>query len=122
MNNISKKNKIKYNKFLSTLPKKINYFYFVKLNKKFKINNKSKKQKGFDPVTNVDRSLELYIRQEIAKKFPNDGIIGEEFKIKKSKSGFTWIIDPIDGTKSFIVGGPTWSNLIAVYYNNVPTF
>ena len=62
------------------------------------------------------------MRQDITKKFPNDGIIGEEFQIKKSKSGFTWIIDPIDGTRSFIIGGPTWSNLISVSFKNTPTF
>jgi len=119
MNN-TKKNK--YYIFLRSLPKKINHLYFGRLNKKFKINNKSKKGKRFDPVTNIDRSIELYLRNEISKKFPKDGIVGEEFKSKKSLSGFTWIIDPIDGTKSFIIGGPTWSNLIAVYYNNAPTF
>jgi len=122
MNIISKKNKNKYYNFLNSLPKKINHLYFVKLKKKLKINNKSKKKEKFDPVTNIDRSIELYLRQEITKKFPNDGIIGEEFQIKKSKSGFTWIIDPIDGTRSFIIGGPTWSNLISVSFKNTPTF
>ena len=119
MNNTIKN---KYYIFLRSLPKKINRLYFAKLNKKFKIKNKSKKNKVFDPVTNIDRAIELYLRKEISKKFPKDGIIGEEFKNKKSISGFTWIVDPIDGTKSFIIGGPTWSNLIAVYYNNFPTF
>ena len=122
MNIISKKNKNKYYNFLNSLPKKINHLYFVKLKKKLKINNKSKKKEKFDPVTNIDRSIELYLRQEITKKFPSDGIIGEEFQIKKSKSGFTWIIDPIDGTRSFIIGGPTWSNLISVSFKNTPTF
>ena len=48
--------------------------------------------------------------------------MGEEFKVKKSKSGFSWIIDPIDGTRSFVIGSPTWSNLISVNYKNEPTF
>ena len=122
MNKISNKNKLNYYKFLSSLPKKINKLYFKKLSGKFKLNNKSKKRNSFDPGTNIDKAFELFLRKEILKKFPNDGIIGEEFKTKKSKSGFTWIIDPIDGTKSFVIGGPTWSNLIAVYFNNVPTF
>jgi len=48
--------------------------------------------------------------------------VGEEFKVKKSKSGFSWIIDPIDGTRSFVIGSPTWSNLISINYKNKPTF
>ena len=122
MQEITKKNKKTYYNFLNSLPKKINKLYFGKLKGKFKLSNKSKKRKNFDPVTNIDRALELFLRKEISKKFPKDGIIGEEFKTKKSKSGFTWIIDPIDGTKSFIINGPTWSNLVGVSYKNIPTF
>ena len=114
-------NKAKYYKFLKSLPKKINHLYFKKLKKNLKISNKSKNS-GFDPVTNIDKLIELYLRKEILKKFPNDGIIGEEFEIKRSKSNFTWVIDPIDGTRSFIIGGPTWSNLISINYKNNPTF
>ena len=122
MNEISKKDKLVYYKFLNTLPKKINRLYFGKLKGKFKVNNKSKKTKGFDPVTNIDKLFELFLRSEITKKFPKDGIVGEEFKAKKTKSGFSWIIDPIDGTRSFIIGSPTWSNLISINYKNVPIF
>ena len=122
MDKIEKKDKINYYKFLNSLPKKINKLYFGKLRGKFKLNNKSKKKNGFDPVTNIDRALELFLRKEITKKFPKDGIIGEEFKPKKTKSGFIWVIDPIDGTRSFIIGSPTWSNLISVNYKKVPTF
>jgi len=116
---MNKKDKLNYYKFLNSLPKKINKLYFGKLEGKFRLNNKSKKK--FDPVTNIDRALELFLRTEISKKFPKDGIVGEEFKIKKSKSGFSWTIDPIDGTRSFIIGSPTWSNLISVNYKNTPT-
>ena len=122
MNKIDKKNKIKYYKFLNLLPKKLNKLYFSKLKGKFKLNNKSKKKNGFDPVTNIDRAFELYLRKEILKQFPNDGIIGEEFGKKKTKSGFTWVLDPIDGTRSFIIGSPTWSNLISINYNTEPIF
>jgi len=62
------------------------------------------------------------LRKEITKKFPKDGVIGEEFKTKKTKNGFTWVIDPIDGTRSFIIGSPTWSNLISINYKNIPIF
>jgi len=121
MDKINKKDQLKYYKFLNSLPKKINKLYFGKLIGKFKLNNKSNKKNGFDPVTNIDRALELFLRKEITKKFPKDGIIGEEFKRRKTKSGFSWIIDPIDGTRSFIIGSPTWSNLISINYNNEPT-
>ena len=122
MDKIKKKDQLNYFKFLNSLPQKINKLYFGKLKGKFKLNNKSKKRNDFDPVTNIDKAFELFLRKEISKKFPNDGIIGEEFKIKKSKNGFTWVIDPIDGTRSFIIGSPTWSNLISVNYKGVPTF
>ena len=118
---MEKKDKLNYYKFLNSLPKKINKLYFRKLRGKFKLNNKSNKKNGFDPVTNIDRALELFLRKEITKKFPKDGIVGEEFKTKKAKSGFSWILDPIDGTRSFVIGSPTWSNLISISYKNEPT-
>ena len=122
MDKINKKDQLKYYKFLNSLPKKLNNLYFRKLKGKFKLNNKSKKKNGFDPVTNIDKAIEFFLRKEIKKKFPKDGIVGEEFKAKKSKSGFSWIIDPIDGTRSFIIDTPTWSNLISINYKNVPIF
>jgi len=119
---MKKKDKLKYYKFLNSLPKKLNNLYFRKLKGKFKLNNKSKKKNGFDPVTNIDKAIEFFLRKEIKKKFPKDGIVGEEFEVKKSKSEFSWIIDPIDGTRSFIIDTPTWSNLISINYKNVPIF
>ena len=85
---INKKDQLNYYKFLNKLPKKINNLYFKKLKGKFKLNNKSKKKNGFDPVTNIDRALEFFLRKEITKKFPKDGIIGEEFKAKKQEVDF----------------------------------
>ena len=117
---MNKKIKLKYYKFLNSLPKKLNKLYFSKLKGKFKLKNKSKKKNGFDPVTNIDRAFEFFLRKEILKFFPNDGIIGEEFDKTKTKSGFSWILDPIDGTRSFIINSPTWSNLISVNYKNEP--
>jgi len=117
---IKKKNKIKYYNFLNSLPRKLNKLYFLKLKGKFKLNNKSKKKNGFDPVTNIDRAFESFLRKEIMKTFPDDGIVGEEFGEKKTKSGFSWILDPIDGTRSFIIGSPTWSNLISINYKKNP--
>jgi len=83
---MEKKDKLNYYKFLNSLPKKINKLYFRKLRGNFKLSNKSNKKNGFDPVTNIDRTLELFLRKEITKKFPKDGIIGEEFKEKKTKN------------------------------------
>ena len=122
MDKINKKDQLIYYKFLNSLPKKLNKLYFSKLKGRFKLKNKSKNKNGFDPVTNIDKAIELFLRKEITKKFPKDGIVGEEFKAKKSKSGFSWIIDPIDGTRSFIIGSPTWSNLISINYKNAPAF
>ena len=57
---MKKKDKSKYYKFLNLLPKKINNLYFRKLRGKFKLNNKSKKKNGFDPVTNIDKAIEFF--------------------------------------------------------------
>ena len=119
---MKKKDKLNYYKFLNSLPKKINKLYFQKLKGKFKLKNKSKSKNGFDPVTNIDKAIEFFLRKEIKKKFPKDGIVGEEFEARKSKSGFSWIIDPIDGTRSFIIDSPTWSNLISINYKKTPIF
>ena len=54
----------------------------------------------------------------ISKSFPDDGIIGEEFKNKISFSNYKWTIDPIDGTKAFVIGVPTWSNLIGLTFKD----
>ena len=61
---MKKKDKLKYYKFLNSLPKKINNLYFRKLRGKFKLNNKSKKKNGFDPVTNIDKAIEFFLRKE----------------------------------------------------------
>jgi len=119
MYQLSKKEFRYYANFLNRLAKDMTKFYNLKLNKSFKTINKSK-GKGYDPVTKADRAFEKFIRSKIQKKFPKHEIIGEEFGYKKSKSDFTWVIDPIDGTRSFIVGNPTWSNLIALNYKGNP--
>ncbi len=69
---------------------------------------------GFDPVTKADRAAEQAIRAILAKYRPEDGILGEEFSNSESKSGLTWVIDPIDGTRGFVSGTPTWGVLIAL--------
>jgi len=108
-----------YSKFIENLAKKLTKFYYLKLNKPFKISNKLK-GKGYDPVTTADKAFEKFIRKEINKKFPNHQIIGEEFGHQRSKSDFTWVLDPIDGTRSFVIGNPTWSNLISLNFKGEP--
>jgi myo-inositol-1(or 4)-monophosphatase len=108
-----------YSKFIENLAKKLTKYYYSKLNKPFNVSNKLK-GKGYDPVTSADKAFEKFIRGEIKKKFPNHQLIGEEFGHKKSKSDFSWVIDPIDGTRSFVIGNPTWSNLISLNYKGNP--
>jgi histidinol-phosphatase len=66
------------------------------------------------PVTAADRGAEELIRQEIQKHFPGDGVLGEEFGETASSNGFRWILDPVDGTKSFIHGVPLFGTLIGL--------
>ena len=108
-----------YSKFIEHLANKLTKIYYTKLNKPFKVSNKLK-GKGYDPVTSADKAFEKFIRKEINKKFPNHQIIGEEFGHQKSKSDFTWVLGPIDGTRSFVIGNPTWSNLISLNYKGNP--
>ncbi len=119
MSELDSKNIKIFASFLSQLAKDMTRFYYQKLNKPFKVINKSK-GKGYDPVTKADRAFEKFIRSKIQKKFPTHEIIGEEFGHKKTKSDFTWVVDPIDGTRSFIVDNPTWSNLIGLNYKGNP--
>ena len=116
---LSKKEYDLYGNFLNTLAKDLTKFYYSKLNKTFKISNKLK-GKGYDPVTTSDKAFEKFIRSKITVKFPKHQIIGEEFGHKKSKSDLTWVIDPIDGTRSYVIGNPTWSNLISLNYKGYP--
>ncbi len=74
------------------------------------------------PVTAADRAVEEALRELLARKRPDDGILGEEFGHVESKSGLTWVIDPIDGTKSFVMGRPTFGTLIALCEADVPKF
>ena len=111
---------------------KLKNFLFKKIIKKIQKENKriisskilfnSKLRKKIDPVTQFDLRIERIIRNEIKKRYPDHNIIGEEFRLRDRGSKFTWIIDPIDGTKALICGQPTWSNLISLYYNNEPIF
>ena len=119
MNNFDTKKYALYSNFINKLAVDLTKFYYLKLNRTFKVSNKFK-GKGYDPVTTADRAFERFIRSKIKKKFPDHQVIGEEYGLKKSKSDFTWIIDPIDGTRSFVIGNPTWSNLVSLNYKGSP--
>ena len=74
----------------------------------------NKHAQGFDPVTEADRAAERAMRSILAAERPHDAILGEEFGHESGTSGLTWVLDPIDGTRAFIAGTPTWGVLIAV--------
>lgn len=69
---------------------------------------------GYDPVTQADREAEAAMRAVLAEHRPQDGILGEELGSTQGSSGLTWVLDPIDGTRGFVSGTPTWGVLIAV--------
>ena len=119
MNNFDTKKYPVFSSFLNQLAKDLTKFYYTKLDKPFKITNKMK-GKGYDPVTTSDKAFEKFIRSKISKRFPDHQIIGEEYGHKNTKSEFSWVIDPIDGTRSYVVGNPSWSNLISLNYNGEP--
>lgn len=78
----------------------------------------NKYEVGFDPVTEADRAAETAIRAVIAEAFPDHAIIGEEWG-SSGDSPYSWIIDPIDGTRSFISGVPVWGTLIGFAHEGV---
>jgi histidinol phosphatase-like enzyme (inositol monophosphatase family) len=69
---------------------------------------------GFDPVTEADRASEQAMRALLAERRPQDGVLGEEFGHVPGTSGLTWVLDPIDGTRAFVSGAPTWGILIGL--------
>jgi fructose-1,6-bisphosphatase/inositol monophosphatase family enzyme len=103
----------KFLKPISETLKELNLLFNKKINSQYK----TKKDFQVDPVTKLDIKSENIIRKKIFKYFPDHNIIGEECKDKITKSEYTWVIDPIDGTKSMIMGLLTWSNLIGLYKN-----
>ena len=74
----------------------------------------------FDPVTEADREAELAIRALIEADYPEHGIAGEEHEDRPARCGHKWSLDPIDGTRSFICGLPSWTTLIALLEDGAP--
>jgi myo-inositol-1(or 4)-monophosphatase len=85
------------------------------------VENKSRSG-GFDPVTAADRAAEAAMRTLIKRTFPAHGVIGEEFGADRPDAEYVWVLDPIDGTKSFICGMPVWGTLIALTRRGEPIY
>jgi histidinol phosphatase-like enzyme (inositol monophosphatase family) len=75
---------------------------------------------AFDPVTAADRGAEAAIRKAIAARFPDHGVIGEEYGQDRPDAEFVWVLDPIDGTRAFIAGLPVWTTLIGLRHRGRP--
>ncbi|MFD1193228.1 inositol monophosphatase family protein [Seohaeicola saemankumensis] len=82
----------------------------------------NKQAGGFDPVTQADRAAEEAMRAVLARRRPHDGVTGEEFGDLAGTSGLRWVLDPVDGTRAFLSGAPTWGVLIAVADQAGPIF
>ena len=80
---------------------------------KLSVDNKAD-EGSYDPVTVADRAAEQVIREALAKHWPDHGIVGEEYDDVIGTGQYSWVIDPIDGTRSFIMGYPTWGTLIGL--------
>ncbi len=75
---------------------------------------------GFDPVTKADRGAERAILKELKSRFPTHGVIGEEYGAHAGSGRFTWVLDPIDGTRSYIIGSAMWGTLIGLLDEGKP--
>ena len=82
----------------------------------------SKETQRFDPVTVADRLAEERMRAILAERRPLDAILGEEYGSKAGTSGLTWVLDPIDGTRGYLSGTPTWGVLISVADDSGPIY
>ena len=77
---------------------------------------------GFDPVTEADKAAELAMRALLKAQRPEDSVIGEESQDTFGTSGLSWVLDPIDGTRGYVSGTPTWGTLIALNDGQEPIF
>ncbi|WP_323715729.1 histidinol-phosphatase [Paracoccus aminovorans] len=77
---------------------------------------------GFDPVTEADRASERAMRAILAAERPEDAILGEEYGVQNGQSGLTWVLDPIDGTRAFMAGAPSWGVLIGLSDSDGPIY
>lgn len=80
----------------------------------------NKAASGFDPVTKADRAAERVIARQLKARFPDHGIVGEEYGNRAGAGRFSWVVDPIDGTRAFIMGSPLWGTLIGLLDGGAP--
>ena len=76
--------------------------------------------RGFDPVTDADQGAERAIRALISERYPEHGVIGEEYGEDRPDAEFVWVLDPVDGTRAFIAGLPLWCTLIGLRFRGKP--
>jgi myo-inositol-1(or 4)-monophosphatase len=86
----------------------------------FSIDNKD--ANGFDPVTSADHAIEKVLRETIQAAYPDHGIVAEESGISDAHSDYCWYIDPIDGTRAFMMGSPLWGTLVGLTVSRKPVF
>ena len=88
--------------------------------KSFTIENKG--GGAFDPVTSADKAIERVLRAAIAERYPDHGIVGEEEAERGGSAPYRWYLDPIDGTRAFMIGSPLWGTLVGLTHHDVPLF
>jgi histidinol phosphatase-like enzyme (inositol monophosphatase family) len=86
------------------------------------VTDKTNNGSAFDPVTEADRAAESVIRTRIKQVFPSHGFLGEEFGSENENAEYVWVIDPIDGTRSFVCGIPLWGTLIGLLKDQNPVY
>jgi histidinol phosphatase-like enzyme (inositol monophosphatase family) len=82
--------------------------------------NAAKGKAGYDPVTEADKGAERAIRALISSRYPDHGVIGEEYGEDRPDADFVWVLDPVDGTRAFVAGLPVWCTLIALRHQGRP--
>src|ERR1700753_4061490 len=87
---------------------------------RIEVETKEREGHKFDPVTEADKGGERAIRAIIDRERPSDAILGEEYGEKPGTSGWRWVLDPVDGTRSFITGRHEWGSLIALEKDETP--
>ena len=83
------------------------------------VDNKAK-DGGYDPVTAADRAAERAIARLVRARYPEHGFEGEEYGSERQHAAWRWVVDPIDGTRAFVLGMPTWGTLIGLYHDGAP--
>jgi histidinol phosphatase-like enzyme (inositol monophosphatase family) len=84
------------------------------------LDNKADEGRDYDPVTKADRGGEAAIRRLVSERYPEHGVIGEEYGEDRPDAEFVWVLDPVDGTRAFVAGLPLWTTLIGLRFQGAP--